>query len=568
MAENIADAVSGEELDRHLRTIAQWVRLSGTPEEARAFDYIESELKKFGYDVHRYESDALIGYPGRSELELLGDEPVVIPSNGYSLSPVTSDEGVVGEVVYVGAGLAKDYEGIDARGKIVLSDGLAMPEKAMLAERAGAIGHIHINDEYIHEMCISPVWGVPVPETAHLLPGVPAVAVVQSDGQRIKDALAQGPVRMRLMTQPYRAWTKIPTLTADLPGTVEDRFVLFSGHVDSWHYGAMDNGTANATQLEVARLLAERRDQLRRGVRLAFWSGHSHGRYAGSTWYGDAFWHDLHERCVVHVNVDSVGGKGATVLEEINTMPETFDFASSLLRDTVDVSIVYKRVSRSSDQSFWGHGIPSVLTAMGEQPADDSPTSQAMALLLGKGGKAGGLGWWWHTTEDTIDKIDPEFFLRDARIYAVALWRLLTAERLPFNYARTAEEIAEAVAAYNEQAGGAIDLTRTVALGKKLAQEINELDLSQGDPERVNALVMELGRLLVPVNFTRSGPFEQDLALGVKPVPGLSDVARFAQLAPDSDDYRFLQTKMVRERNRVEHALRAGLRAVAAYRAG
>src|SRR5690606_15593871 len=108
----------------------------------------------------------------------------------------------------------------------------------------------------------------------------------------------------------------------------------------------------------------------------------------------------------------------------------------------------------------------------------------------------------------------------------------------------------------------------TVALGKKLAQEINELDLSQGDPERVNALVMELGRLLVPVNFTRSGPFEQDLALGVKPVPGLSDVARFAQLAPDSDDYRFLQTKMVRERNRVEHALRAGLRAVAAYRAG
>ena len=86
---------------------------------------------------------------------------------------------------------------------------------------------------------------------------------------------------------------------------------MFNGHVDSWHYGAMDNGTANATQLEVARLLAEHRDELYRGVRMAFWSGHSHGRYASSAWYADAFWHDLHERCACNVNIDSVGGKGA-----------------------------------------------------------------------------------------------------------------------------------------------------------------------------------------------------------------------------------------------------------------
>ena len=44
---------------------------------------------------------------------------------------------------------------------------------------------------------------------------------------------------------------------------------------------------------------------------MAFWSGHSHGRYASSAWYADTFWHDLHERCVCHVNIDSVGAKGA-----------------------------------------------------------------------------------------------------------------------------------------------------------------------------------------------------------------------------------------------------------------
>ena len=54
----LVDAVSGSEIDRHLRAIAAVVRLSGTPEEAAAFDYIESQLRSFGYDVARHESDA------------------------------------------------------------------------------------------------------------------------------------------------------------------------------------------------------------------------------------------------------------------------------------------------------------------------------------------------------------------------------------------------------------------------------------------------------------------------------------------------------------------------------
>ena len=153
------------------------------------------------------------------------------------------------------------YAGIDVQGKIVLSDGLAMPGKARAASLAGAIGQIHANDEHIHEMCLSPVWGTPTPETAPLLPDVPAVGVTRQDGDALKARLATGPVSVQLVTEPYLAWTSIPTLTADLPGTEEDRFVLFSGHVDSWHLGVMDNGTANATQLEVARLLAERTDR-------------------------------------------------------------------------------------------------------------------------------------------------------------------------------------------------------------------------------------------------------------------------------------------------------------------
>jgi hypothetical protein len=585
---SIRDDVSPAELDRHLRAISAEVRLSGSAEEACAFDYIEKQLRDFGYEVNRYQSEALIGYPLRASVHVLGSDPIDLYANGYSLSPATGPEGVIGELVYVGAGMPGDYAGKDVQGKIAISDGMAMPGKARASSLAGAIGHIHVDEanplptrsgpdpssedaqpgqysgqyRHIHEMCVSPVWGTPTPETAPLLPDVPAVGVTREDGARLKALLAAGPVSVRLMTEPYLAWTMIPTLTADLPGTEEDRFVLFSGHVDSWHLGAMDNGTANATQLEVARLLAERRGELRRGVRLAFWSGHSHGRYASSAWYADSHWHDLHEHCVCHVNIDSVGAKGATILEEAPVMAETFGFGREVLHDVTGRELEYKRMSRSSDQSFWGLGVPSLFGTLSEQARDDSETGAAMAQLLGAGSRGGGLGWWWHTTEDTLDKIDPDNLARDAQAYAETLWRLCTLPRLPFDYAAAADELAATLDRYHQAAKGRLDLQRTRDLANELAGELRDGDLARLDPGRANAVLVTLGHLLIPVNYTRFGPYEHDLALGTQPLPGLADTATLGQLDEDSDDLRYLRTRLERERNRVEHALRAALRVV------
>ncbi len=567
MVSKMVDEVSGSELERHLNSIAQYVRLSGTPDEAKAFDYIESELKKFGYDVNRYASDALIGYPGKSSLEILSPEPMSIHCNGYSLSPKTSDEGITGELVFVGDGHVSDYEGKDVKGKIVVSNGLAMPDKALASQDAGAIGQIHINDEYIHEMCISPVWGTPIPETAGLLPKIPAVAVTKADGEKIRAAMAKGTVTVRLMTQPYREWCKIPTLTGDLPGNQENTYIMFNGHVDSWHYGAMDNGTANATMMEVARLLAEHKDDLYRGVRMAFWSGHSHGRYASSAWYADAFWHDLNERCACNVNIDSVGGNGAVILSEAPVMAETYEFAKGVLKDTADVDLDYRRMSRSSDQSFWGHGIPTVLASLSEQSAEDSEMFKTMASLLGGGAKGGGLGWWWHTTEDTLDKINSEFLVRDAKVYAETMWRLCTMERLPLDIAALADEIGSAVDGYIEAARGSIDLVATKEMAADLGEALRALDLNRTSPAKANQLLMDLDRILLPVNFTANGPFEQDLALGTVPVPGLREVGQLAGMDRESDEFRFLKTKLIRQRNRIEHALRAARRMVDEFEA-
>jgi hypothetical protein len=547
-------AVSEVELFRHLAGITREVRLSGTAEEARAFDYAEEHLRGLGFAVQRFASDALIGYPQHASLTVLGDDELDITVNGYALSPATPPGGVVADLAVVDATFGAEPADPDIRGKIIISDGLATPGLETAARASGAVGHIHINDDHIHEMCISPVWGTPTLATAALLPVVPAVGVRRTAGERLRDLLHRGPVKARLVTHPFRAWVTIPTLIADLPGTASDTFVLFSGHVDSWHYGVMDNGTANATQLEVARLMSERRTLLRRGVRIALWSGHSHGRYAGSTWYADQCWHELHRRCVCHVNIDSVGAVGASVLEEAPTMAETWQLGRAILHDTVGCDLAYRRISRSSDQSFWGHGIPSVFASLSEQPADDSATSSALATLLGGSGKSGGLGWWWHTTEDLPDKIDARNFVRDAGIYAETIWRLCTAVRLPFDAAAGAREIAETVERYAATAGSAIDLQRTAALAREVAAVVAQRVAASSDAV-ANAITWEVMRALIPVNYTRSGPFDQDLALRSVPVPGLSDVGELADAPGGSDRFFFALTTYVRERNRVEAAL-------------
>lgn len=540
-----------DELQRHLAAITSEVRLSGTPEEARAFDYIAGQLESWGFTVNRYELDAFTGYPIKASLTMTSPERVSFPTNGYSLSPVTPDEGIEAEVVDVGTGSPAEFAAIDARGKIVITDGLATPGKALAAAKAGAVGYIHVNGDRIYEMCISPVWGTPTPETADLLPSVPSVAVTTESGTKIREALKQGPVRINLMTQPYRGWSKLPVLTADLPGTEDDAYILFSGHVDSWHYGVMDNGTANATQLAVAHLISERKGDLRRGLRMAFWSGHSHARYAGSTWYADTFFDDLATKCVCHVNIDSVGAKGAVMLEGAPVMAETYAFTKRILNEAGH-ELNYNRMSRSSDQSFWGHGIPSVLAALSEQKPDDSPTSKAHATLFG----GGGLGWWWHTPEDTADKIDPEFLKRDADIYFEAIHALLSEERLPFEPAAGLREIAAALTGYEKVAGGTLDLADLTAKATALADRADAAKLAALPAGAANQLIADLHRIIIPINFTETGPYDHDLALGTQPVPGLRESAQLAALSPESTEYRFLRTKLVRERNRVSGALR------------
>ncbi|HWT80148.1 MAG TPA: M28 family peptidase, partial [Candidatus Methylomirabilis sp.] len=275
----LAEDVSSQGLMDSTRTIAQWVRLSGTPDEARAFDWIESQLQAYGLKTTRYRFPALVSWPESAILEVRTTggktEQIMCATHGFAAS--TPEQGLEGELVYVGRGTEADLATRNARGKIVLVDGLAAPNRGLPLEATGVAASIWIGGERLHERLMSPVWGTPAPETAHLLPRTPSISIKGLDGSRLKEAMGTGPVQVKMLTKVFQGWKEIPVMTGDLRpaalGPEAHTFVMLSGHVDSWYYGAMDNGSANATQLEVARVLAERRTGLRRGLRVAFWSG-------------------------------------------------------------------------------------------------------------------------------------------------------------------------------------------------------------------------------------------------------------------------------------------------------
>ncbi|HLW58526.1 MAG TPA: M28 family peptidase [bacterium] len=543
--------ISPSHLVEYHRTIAKWTRLSGTAEERAAAAYVEGQLREFGYTTQILVHDAYISLPGPATLRMTAPESREIFCITHSMGVKTDPSGVIGELVYVGKGTPDEYARAGAKGKVALVDDMATPEQAVEGTRAGVRGLIFISGRHAHEMCVSPIWGNPAASTIQALPRIPLLSVHRADGEMLRELCAKARVDVHMTAAVETKWTNTPIVIADLrPGHSEadpEQFVLFSGHLDGWHLGAMDNGSANATMLEVARVLASRRADFRRGLRLAFWSGHSHGRYSSSAWYVDHHWFDLAEHCVAHVNIDSVGGIAADRFVT-NSMPETLELGAWAVRQVAQAELNGKRVGRDSDQSFLGVGIPSILGSLSHQTD-------------------GSLGWWWHTPHDTVDKIDPVRLVRDAKIFALVVDRWLSGELLPLNALAGAADLRASLEGLAREAGSAFDLSAATAAAVGLEDACGRLQQVSASAagvraREINACLLALCRTLIPATYTSAGRFSHDPALDNEFLPRLAAARRLASLPRESDAARFLLVDLVRGRNAVIAALREARAAV------
>jgi len=201
-----------------------------------------------------------------------------------------------------------------------------------------------------------------------------------------------------------------------------------------------------------------------------------------------------------------------------------------------------KRMSRSSDQSFWGIGIPAMFGALSEQPP--APVKMRNAL-----------GWWWHTPHDLLDKIDEKNLVRDTRVYVHTLWRLLTDAVLPLDFSTHARVLLEELAALRAALGERYSLDGLVTA----AEALRDTAAAGGHSD---AALMRASRALAPVYYTSGDRFAHDPALPLPAWPVLDPLRKLAKVAPGTDSARFLAVSATRGRNRLAYALREATEAL------
>ena len=565
----LRERVDPGRLQEHLNRFSTLFRDSGSADERAAAEYLRSTLTGYGVEAAVLTFDSLISWPLAGRLALLDDagrETEEIAVRTRSFGGQTPPGGVEAELLFVpfaapepGAlifshrAVAGDYRGLDARGKVVVTmDG--GPDGIRRAEEQGAVGHIHIwpsDEAVIHEMIGTSVWGTPTPESACRLPTVPVLGVTQGDGRRLEERCRAGRVRARLESDVRTEWMALPLVVADIPGRDPGRFLLVGAHLDSWYEGVTDNATGDACLLELARVFGERRGDLTYGLRFCWWPGHSTGRYSGSTWYADTHFAELRAACLGYLNIDSPGVRGATVWDCRYNMGEIEGLTAAVVRELSGQEPNIRRPLRAGDQSFLGIGLPS-LGAFRMLPPEH-PDRKAV------GGCDG--AYWWHSPEDTLDKADARVLADDTRIYATLAARLILPPLHPYNFVPSAEDFITHLTALQEAGGRHLDLAPTIAAAERLrarAAELAELaagPLAEGVIPRLNGAMLALTRILNPALFTIDGPYELDPALQLPVLPGLAPLRDLAALDPASDDYRFLLTRLRRQRNRVHDAL-------------
>src|SRR5579859_2671611 len=185
--QEIVKAVSPERLMVDTQAIARWVRLSGTEDEYKAFEYIAAVLRQLGVEPTLLSGYGYISLPLSAQLRAGQKELRAIT---HSMAASTPAQGLHLTAVYVGSGAAGAYASQDVQGKAVMIDGIAMPAKVLAAEHAGAAACIFANqDEHVHEMIVSGIWGSPTPADKHRLPRIPVVSLGSVDGDILRDML-------------------------------------------------------------------------------------------------------------------------------------------------------------------------------------------------------------------------------------------------------------------------------------------------------------------------------------------------------------------------------------------
>ena len=541
-AESIAQELNTDRMMEDLKVFSTLERYTGSADGEKAADFIVARMEELGVPVVREHYDIYRSLPLKAAVEVVsGGREKKYPATPYVYSGCAAD--LRAPLVFDGYSerggcpQALMEERMAAfRGKIVLTHDNSY-RFACLAKQAGAVGILNIwIADLAHHGTLGGVWGTPEPDDLmYRYPCIPYAEVLKSDGEELKSLLQQGEVVVSLNVSMDNSIVTTSMPVATIRGK-SDNFVLVSGHYDSWYEGITDNAVANVSMLELARALKKHQTELERSVVLAWWSGHSDGRYAGSTWYYDHHWHELKKHCVAHINMDICGCKGSDLVGFNTSLLEGRKFADEFLKEfNSEPPIAPVPMARFADQTFWGADVPFAI--MPKFSRKVLPGEQTF--------------YWWHTKQDSLDKVDPDIVLRDSRVIAKLACIFANARTLPADFTGFAEIMGERLRTMEKSLHGDFDLSGVFPYVDRLKAALGGLEDALKGRSGTDAAVMAIAGELTRIAYTYSSPYHQDLAVDAPMFPGLSAAMDQGPENTRPDHYLALKTLFTRQRNRL-----------------
>lgn len=237
-------------------------RTAGSRAEFETGEMLRAEMARIGLKQVRKEPVAVDGWEFKEAVLAYtppGGRRREIQLGAYQTTCVTRGFETF-ELLYLGRGAARDYEGVDAAGKLVLVEINQRDEwwinypvyQAHLKGARGVIavqrgGYGEIADEALNAQDIAG------PEDA------PAFSISRRDAQPLIALMAGGralPVALRADSRVTRN-TVTYNITGVIPGRHPERKVLLSAHYDSYFSGFQDDNTAVAMMLGIAKALLD-----------------------------------------------------------------------------------------------------------------------------------------------------------------------------------------------------------------------------------------------------------------------------------------------------------------------
>ena len=274
--EAIHAAVDGQAALESVRSLGRFHRVHGSPGFAAAADWVRDQVLIAGLadaEVEHFPSDgttryahfrSYLGWDGREgrldEVSPRAHPIARFPELPVALADYSQDADVTAELVDVGAGAsAKDYEGREVKGRILLASGPLPLVHRLAVEERGALGFL---SDFPNQ---TTAWSGDDPDLVrwgHLSPYQVknrfAFMLSKRQSRDYRARLAAGEkITLRAMVRGQMKAATLDVVSATIPGADPSAGeVVLTAHLCHQSAGANDNASGSAAILEVARTLS------------------------------------------------------------------------------------------------------------------------------------------------------------------------------------------------------------------------------------------------------------------------------------------------------------------------